>query len=83
MMHWWWGDGGALPWLGMFLGPLIMFGGLAFAVLVIAYLVRALGPGPTPFAAERSALDILQERFARGEIDRAEYEDRKRVLSAP
>ncbi|HEV8680238.1 MAG TPA: SHOCT domain-containing protein [Stellaceae bacterium] len=81
MMHWWW-DSGALPWFGMILGPLIMFGGLALAVLVVVYLVRALGPGPTRPDPERSALDILQERFARGEIDRAEYEDRKRTLSA-
>jgi putative membrane protein len=34
--------------------------------------------GPAPGSR---ALDILEERYARGEIDHEEYEDRKRRLS--
>jgi uncharacterized membrane protein len=29
---------------------------------------------------ERSAIDVLEQRFARGEIDRDELEDRRRTL---
>ena len=83
MMHWCWDNGGPLPWFGMIFGPLMMIGVLAVVVLTAIYLLRALGPGAAAAQPEKSALDILKERFARGEIDQAEYEDRKRLLSAP
>ncbi len=32
-------------------------------------------------SGNRSAMDILRERYARGEIEREEYEEKKRELS--
>jgi putative membrane protein len=71
-------------WYGWFFGPIMMIAFIAVAVVVVVLLVRWLGgpghggalhspPGKTP-------LDILKERFARGEIDKEEFEDRRRVL---
>jgi len=75
-----WGEWG---WGGMFLGP--VFGILFIAAIAIAVVlvIRALGGGPARRrgGGSQSALEILDERFARGEIDREEYEDRKKVLS--
>ena len=77
--HMW--DGGG--WW-MFLGPLWMLVILGVLIAGIVLLVRWLGGGPVvgghgPAASSR-ALDILKERFARGEIDEEEFEKRRRLL---
>jgi putative membrane protein len=75
----WWGGGWA-----MIFGPLFMI--LFFVVLTVAILslTRWLGgPGVMPphhSLPGRTPLDILKERFARGEIDKNEFEERRRVL---
>lgn len=78
----WWGGG----WWAMIFGPLFMILFLAVLIAVVVLLVRWLG-GPwqgsaTPHHTSpgRTPLDILKERFARGEIDKDEFEERRRVL---
>ena len=67
----WFGLHGWMPWF--FLGPLTMMLLFAGACISIGYLVvRAMRPS--------RAIDILRERFARGEIDEAEFEERRRVI---
>lgn len=75
-----WGDPGSNGgWWGFF-GPLPM---VLFWILIIVGIV-ALGkrvidrPGGTPRG--KSALDILKERYARGEIGKEEFEQKKRDL---
>jgi putative membrane protein len=76
-----WGGG----WYGMVFGPLLMILVLAVVIAVAVLLVRWLG-GPWQPAAPhqtlpgRTSLEILRERFARGEIDKEEFEERRRVL---
>ncbi len=70
----------AFGWAHMLFGGLMMvaaFGGLVFAIVLA---VRWLGSGPSQDAPRGRGLEILQERFARGEIDKAEFEERKRIL---
>ena len=81
--HHMWGMG----WGGMILGPIIMIVVIGAVIVLIVLLVRWLGgvgPGahhivPPPQGA--TPLQILEERFARGEIDKDEFEERKRILS--
>jgi putative membrane protein len=68
-------------WLGMILGPLMMIAFIAAIVVVVVLLVRWIGgSGAQNERRTRQPLDILDERFARGEIDSAEYEERSRIL---
>ncbi|WP_421884476.1 SHOCT domain-containing protein [Pacificispira sp.] len=78
--HMW--DGG---WHGWFFGPIMMIAFIAIAVVVVVTLVRWLGgvghaPSQYPHPSTKTPLDILKERFARGEIDKEEFEERRRVL---
>jgi putative membrane protein len=69
---------------GMIFGPLFMILVLAVVIGAAVLIVRALsGPGrwpPAPAPPGRAPLDILRERYARGEIDKEEFEERRRVL---
>jgi putative membrane protein len=71
-------------WHGWFFGPIMMIVIIAVAVVVVVLLVRLLGgPGhthPRHQPPARTPLDILKERFARGEIDKEEFEERRRIL---
>ncbi len=76
-------DGG---WFGWIAGPIMMILFIAVAVGAVVLVVRWLGGGPAGGGAGagtpqgRTALDILKERYARGEIDKEEFEERRRVL---
>ena len=82
MMYGWW-NGSAAPWYGMIFGPIAMIVFIALTVLVIVWLWRTAGPGWRSSVQGNSALDILKDRLARGEIDRAEYEERRQLLTRP
>ena len=75
-------------WMGGFMGGwmgLILFVFLAILVVGVALVVTALsnrGAGKARKDAEREPLDILAERYARGEIDREDFEERRRTLGS-
>lgn len=79
--HHMWGGG-----YGWFMGPIMM---LLFVVIVAALvilLVRWLGGERNTLSThpqsmpDKTPLDILKERFAKGEIEKEEFEERRRIL---
>ena len=79
-----WGGGGEA------LMVVVMLAVLALIVVGIVLLVRGLTrhdhvqpgppPGLPPAPSARTALQVLEERYARGEIDREEFLQRKQDL---
>ena len=73
-------------WLGVLL-LLVVVAVIAAVVWAIVAATRAnrtaAAAAAPPVAAPSAARAILDERFARGEIDAAEYAARKQVLEQP
>jgi putative membrane protein len=68
----WWNDYWPMPW--MMFGPIMM---IVFMVICF-FMMRGM------MHRHRGgyALDVLKERYARGEINQTEYEERRRLLEA-
>lgn len=90
-MGWWacgpgfyWGNGfnGGYWWMGLIgLGVQLIFwiALILLGVYLIRHLVRPVVSSGS-FVRNDASLDILRERFARGEIDSVEYQRRKQHL---
>ncbi len=72
------GDMMGWMWLGGLVWLLLIAGGIALVVWAIARGTR--GSSPSSREADDRAFAVLRERFARGEIDEAEYRERRRAL---
>jgi putative membrane protein len=70
-------DYGWMPLMGIGLLGMILFWGLLIAGTV--FLIRWF-VGETVIKREDSALEILKKRYARGEINKQEFDERKRDL---
>jgi putative membrane protein len=67
----WHGYGGGMMW---FFWVLII-------VALVGFVMFATRRGGIPPGNEKSALEILKERYAKGEIDREEFEQKKKDIN--
>ena len=74
-----WGMGYGVGWIFMVLFWLLVI--VAIAAVVKWLFTSTRSPAThTPTPNGKSPLDVLKMRYARGEIGREEYEERRRVL---
>lgn len=83
MMGYGWGYGMPFGWLGW----IFMILWWVIVIAVIVWVIRAIfGRGRRHWNCcndgngEKGPLEILKERYAKGEIDKSEYEDKKKDL---
>lgn len=76
MMWWWSGYWPHGPWV---FGPFIMIGTMVACGAMMFFMMRGM-MGQGGHSSDKRALDILKERFARGEITQTEYEEKRHLL---
>jgi putative membrane protein len=86
-----WGYGPHAGWMsghgfGYGFGLIHLVVWLVILIAIVAgvvWLVRSMAPGAVPQAGGRrsAGLDVLEERYARGEINRDEYLQKKHDIS--
>ena len=76
MMYW---DEGSWSWVAMILMMTIVWGGIIGGIVLLIRSTNAPTHPPIPHPHDDGER-ILAERFARGEIDQDEFEQRRAIL---
>ena len=66
--------------VGLILVLLAAIGAMVIFVWLVRWATRGYPFYDQGVRRSHAALDILEERFARGEIDKAEYEDKRKLI---
>ncbi|MBI2086522.1 SHOCT domain-containing protein [Candidatus Daviesbacteria bacterium] len=68
-------------WGGFGFGWIFMIIFWILIILGVVALVRYLGNSGKTIRNDKTPLEILQERYAKGEIDKKEFEEKKKDLA--
>lgn len=77
-----WGHMGDYGWVGGMGIGMLVFWGLLIAGIVMLVRCAMDSSACGKRGREKSALDLLKDRYARGEIDREEFEQKKHDLES-
>lgn len=77
---WGWGHGWGHGWFGGI--PMLLFWVLVFMLLakVMSWVFNSSAEGREGVMGSNDPLEILKRRYARGEIEKIEFEERRREL---
>ena len=73
--------GGGMGWIGMILGFIFFILIIIGVIFLIVWLVRRTGSS-VPEKTSTHSLEILKERYAKGELTKEQYDNMKKELSS-
>ena len=73
--------GGNWEWGHMMIGSPMMILAIVLIAVFVGLVVRRARNKYSPSEAPSSVLEVLRQRYERGEIDKDEFEERRSVLS--
>lgn len=76
MMYW-----NGMGWGGWIMMTITVVAFWALAAAAVLAVIRATRGATTPVERPKGALEMLDERFARGEIDETDYQHRRELLT--
>jgi putative membrane protein len=71
--------GHMLPWMS-WVGPIFMIVFWALVAAAVVFLIRYLVRQSRASSNDTTAITILKERYAKGEIDKEEFEQKRKDL---
>lgn len=74
------GSCGSIGWIGMILGIIFFIAIIVGVILLIVWIVKRTTHSTTEPKTDIKALEVLKERYAKGEITKEQYEDIKKDL---
>ena len=77
-----WGMGYGMGWLWMIIMVVFWVAVIVGIIFLIRWLILSTKTQSHPGKYDESPLEILKKRYARGEIDKEEFEQRKKDLLA-
>ena len=73
-----WGVSNMMGWFG---GGIMMLVFWVLFIIFIVWIVREISGKNSRSRSDSNVLEILKERYAKGEIDKKEFEEKKKDLS--
>jgi putative membrane protein len=74
------GFGSSFGWLGMGLGMLMHLAFTALVIMAVIWMFKTVFHGSSHTSNQAGAMEILKQRYAKGEINSEEYQYMKKEL---
>ncbi len=71
---------GGIGWIGMILSIIFFIAIIVGVILLVVWIVKRMTHSPIEPKSDMKALEVLKERYAKGEINKEQYEEIKKDL---